>query len=1629
VIGIGCRFPGADGPDAFWRLLRNGVNAITEVPGQRWDADELYDPRPSTPGKMNTRWGGFLSDVDRFDAAFFRISPREARRVDPQQRLLLEVAWEALEDAGQVAEQLAGSATGVFVGISNDDYARLQLSDLALDDAYAGTGSALSIAANRLSYWFDLRGPSLAVDTACSSSLVAVHLACRSLRGGECSLALAGGVNLILTPALTVNFTKAGFMAPDGLCKAFDSRADGYVRGEGAGVVVLKPLAVAIEDGDPIYAVIRGSAVNQDGRTNGLTAPNRWAQEAVLRSAYANAGVAPAEVTLIEAHGTGTALGDPIEAGALGAVLAEDRAPDRLCSLGSVKTNIGHLEAAAGIAGLIKVALALQHRELPPTLHFEKPNPLIPFADLPLRVQTTLAPWQGPLRAGVSAFGFGGTNAHVVLEGPPETPAAANATAGPFLLPLSAQSPSALRMLAEAWAGHLRELDPPAVADLCYTAAVRRSHHDVRLAVQGASGAELADLLAAFCRGEGPRGLSTGTRSRGREPEVVFVFPGQGAQWLHMGRRLLDQQPIFRASLERTEAALRAHVEWSLLEELTSGATSHLECVDVVQPVLFAIQVALAELWRSWGVEPDAVVGQSMGEVAAAHVAGALSLEDAAKIICLRSRLMRSVSGRGGMAAVELSFEQARTSLAGYEDRLEVAVSNSPTSSVLSGDSGALAEVVATLEANNVLVRSVKVDVAAHSPHMTPLREELLDILRDIRPAAPSIPLYSTVTGELAGSLDAAYWVRNLRDPVLFSAAVQQLVSDGHRHFLEISPHPILLGSIQQGLDHAGKTGVVLASLRREEDEQSVLLGSLGELYCRGHAPDWDSLYESGRCVRLPFSYPWQRERFWLDELALPAPQPRPDGPATWEAVVLAGREQAEQGPLDLGLETFGHRLETLDRAATAAMIDALRRLGAFARSDEPVGVDSVLERCRILPAYRNLVGRWLGHLARSGALRREGDRYVGSLTGETADWAEAREAWASAPQLVAYLERCAERLPSILRGEESPLETLFPGGSPATADFLYREWAVARYFNAIAAAVLRPLLDALPKRRPLRILEVGAGTGGMTGAILPGLPEERTSYHFTDVSEFFFRRGEERFAAYPFVEYRTLDIEEPPEKQGFASHSYDLVIAANVLHATRDLGTTLDHVASLLAPGGSLLLYETTTHPLWFDISVGLIEGWQRFDDDLRKDNPLLSAGQWVAALSAHEFGPIAAFPEPASSAAVLGQHVLVARATGTETGSPHLLPAEPVVEPKEQSESPRSSIAGELLAAPEADQLSRLELYFGDLIKGALRLPSALPLEPDQPLDELGFDSLMVVELATKLEAALGSTVPFSYFRPGVTVAQLAAQVLALLRLDQQPAGAEAADPVLVRIKPTGSRIPFFCVTAGYGDLIAFEQLATELGPDQPFYALQPPLEGSHDSLGDLAADYAAAMRRVQPEGPYLVGGYCSGGIAAYALAQLLIAEGQEVRRLVLLDTPWVYSHFDHLAYRALKATIAKRLPSPSDSRRRLPQILWALCRDRGLERHLKLIAGYVPRAYPGPIALFLPRGSFIRFTHARRAWHLVARGRQEVYVVAGDHDNFLRGKRLAGMARLLRECLERAGGQQRLSAEPPRTSRPTP
>ncbi len=875
VIGIGCRFPGADGPEAFWRLLEEGRDATREVPRDRWKLEDYYDPDPSAPGKAVTARGGFLDRVDEFDPLLFSISPREAERMDPQQRLLLEVAYEALEDAGLRPMELMGSRTGVFVGITNSDYSRILFSDRSRIDAYFGTGSAFSIAANRLSYTFDLRGPSMAVDTACSSSLVAVHEAVKSLRSGESTLAIAGGVNVILTPDITINFSKAGVMAPDGRCKTFDAAADGYGRAEGAGVVVLKPLSRALEDGDPVYAVLLASATNNDGKTNGLMAPNGLAQAEVLREAYRRAGVSPGQVHYIETHGTGTALGDPIEVQALGSVVAEGRPSDRPCAIGAVKSLVGHLEAAAGIAGLIKVVLALKHRRIPPSRKLGKPNPRIPFDTLPVKVQQALEAWPAPpgeALAGVSSFGFGGTNVHVVVKEAP--PARAERTPDrprrrAHLLTLSAVTPAALRDAAARFSRFVAASGAAYdLGDICYTAALRRDARPHRLSLVAESHKEAADKLRRFVAGDGGPDVFQAASLPAQGRRVVFLCPGQGPQWWGMGRELMAAEPVFRASMEAVDVHLLRLAGWSVRDALRAGRdASRIHETEVTQPALFAIQVSLAALWRSWGIHPDVVIGHSMGEVAAAHIAGCIDLETAVRIIYHRGQVMQLVTGKGAMAAVALPLEDALDALRGFEDRLSVAANNGPSSCTISGDPDALATLLGRLEARGVFHRRLKVDLAGHSPQMDPLMGRLEAAIGDVRTHEPEVPIVSTVTGEEAGrdTFQAAYWSRNLREPVLFHTVLERLGSRGHLVFLELSPHPTLLNAVQEAVTGAGGACHVLPSIKREGPEHKTILQSLGALHCLGLPVEFRPLFpDSARCVSLP-PYPWQRKRYWID--------------------------------------------------------------------------------------------------------------------------------------------------------------------------------------------------------------------------------------------------------------------------------------------------------------------------------------------------------------------------------------------------------------------------------------------------------------------------------------------------------------------------------------------------------------------------------------------------------------------------------------------------------------------------------------------------------------------------------------------------------------------------------------------
>ncbi|WP_007026537.1 type I polyketide synthase, partial [Saccharomonospora iraqiensis] len=846
VVGMACRYPGGvTSPEGLWDLVFEGGDAIGPFPADRgWDTAALYDPDPDNPGTSYTAEGGFLRDAADFDPAPFGISPREALAMDPQQRLLLETSWEALERAGIDPRSVRGTEGSVFAGVMYHDYAGRLVSLPEGVEGYLGTGNSGSVASGRIAYVFGLEGPAVTVDTACSSSLVALHLAVQALRSGECSLALAGGVAVMATPSTFVDFSRQRALAADGRCKSFAEGADGTGWGEGAGMLVVERLSDARRLGHPVLAVLRGSAVNQDGASNGLTAPNGPSQERVIRQALANAGLAPADVDLVEAHGTGTALGDPIEAQAVLATYGQGR--ERPVSLGSIKSNIGHTQAAAGVAGVIKVVEAMRRGVLPRTLHVDRPTSQVDWSAGAVELLTEAQSWpelERPARAAVSSFGVSGTNAHVILEqGDPVAAAEPSDDLVPFVM--SARTPEALR----AQAARLAEVLPglPS-ASAAYSLATTRTAFDRRAVALS------PDALAALADGVPHPLLVEG--AAGEPGRVVFVFPGQGSQWVGMARELAGESPVFAGRLSECAAALEPFVDWSLADVLDDADL--LGRVDVVQPVLWAVMVSLAELWRSWGIEPDAVVGHSQGEIAAAVVAGALSLEDGARVVALRSRVLTRLAGRGGMVSVALGEVEVRDRIAGFGERVSIAAVNGETAVVVSGEPEALDELIAACAADGVRAKRVPVDYASHSAQVDELRDELLAALEPVRPRAGTVPIRSTLTGRVAdgSGMDAGYWFDNLRSTVRFSDAVTALAAEGFGTFVECSPHPVLTMSLPDDV-------VAVGSLKRDEGGLERMLLSLGEAVVHGVTPDWRGVIPGGERVELP-TYPFQHQRFW----------------------------------------------------------------------------------------------------------------------------------------------------------------------------------------------------------------------------------------------------------------------------------------------------------------------------------------------------------------------------------------------------------------------------------------------------------------------------------------------------------------------------------------------------------------------------------------------------------------------------------------------------------------------------------------------------------------------------------------------------------------------------------------------
>ncbi|MBF0106002.1 MAG: thioester reductase domain-containing protein [Deltaproteobacteria bacterium] len=874
IIGMDCCFPGAANLHEFWQLLLESVDATDTVPADRWDADAYYDTHPQARGKTITKRGGFIKNVREFDATAYGISAKEAACMDPQQRLMLEISHRAFIDAGFKTAELGETKTGVFVGICNSDYGRYIHADRGQINPYFGTGTAFSIAANRISYWFNFKGPSVAIDTACSSSLVALHTALQSLRAGECQMAVCGGVNLILSPDVTINFSMAGVMAPDGRCKTFDERADGYARGEGAGAVVMMPLTEALKQNRRIYALIHASGVNNDGRSNGLMAPNGKAQEELLRAVYGRAGIAPERIAYIEAHGTGTALGDPIEVGAIDRFLGKVDKTATPCLIGSAKSNIGHLEAAAGVAGLIKTALSLYHKKIPASIHYQKANPRIPFDKTSLQVVKTVTAWPSRTEAvaGVSSFGFGGTNSHVVLgahdrDQGSQTVQPVN-TVFPLPIVLSAPHADLLKQYAQGFLDFLSLDGAPDPAQISYTSLYCREHHEHRLEIYPATAAVLCEELKNYVHDE-PSGRYVETQvQKRRRASVYFVFPGQGPQSFNMGRELLKTSPVFLNSMKKWDAFFKTMGSWSLLEELArSEQESRINETWLTQPALFAIELALCDLLKSFSVVPDGIIGHSMGEVAAFCAAGCLTPEEAGRIIFYRGQLMHKVSGLGAMASVEMSRDEMEGRIKKYDGRVSIAAHNSPNNVVISGDPQLVNTVSEELTAQNVFNRILHVDLAAHSHHMDALMEEFERAVGQLTPRAPHCPLISSVTGELvtAADLTAGYWLKNLRQTVLFNTAAGKAFNSGADVFIEISPHPVLLAAITQAAQAQQAKVQVIETLHRKKKDPTNFMMALTKLYHLGRIPDVMSLYPSSvqPCYLPPF--PADKKTHWFE--------------------------------------------------------------------------------------------------------------------------------------------------------------------------------------------------------------------------------------------------------------------------------------------------------------------------------------------------------------------------------------------------------------------------------------------------------------------------------------------------------------------------------------------------------------------------------------------------------------------------------------------------------------------------------------------------------------------------------------------------------------------------------------------
>ncbi|MGL4618099.1 SDR family NAD(P)-dependent oxidoreductase [Chroococcidiopsis sp.] len=1237
VIGISGRFPNSKNVESFWENLVTGK--------------ELTSIFPESSHRQATAAGGILEDVELFDASFFGFNPREAEAIDPQHRLFLECAWEALENAGYDSER-ESRPIGVYAGVGISTYLLYNLNpnqDLIKSRGFVPTliGVDKDYLPTRVSYKLNLTGPSVSVGTACSSSLVAVHLACQSLLSGECEIALAAGVS-IKVPQNESTLSPGEIASADGRCRAFAAGANGTIGGNGIGVVVLKRLEDAIADRDYIYGVIKGSAINNDGAVKvGYTAPSQAGQAKVIRSAQIMAEVEPESISYIEAHGTGTTLGDPIEIAALTQAFRASTDKKGFCAIGSVKTNVGHLDAAAGITGLIKAVLALDRQLLPPSLNFDAPNPQIDFDNSPFYVNTKLFEWKtdgSPRRAGVSSFGFGGTNAHVILEEAPPRQLSVNSyqlSARKYhILVVSAKTSSALETATTNLVNYLKQQPEVNLADVAYTLQVGRRVFDRRRMVIVE---DIEDAIAAL---ESPQRVLTHVQASKNRP-VVFMFTGQGSQYVNMARELYQTERVFRQECDRCCELLQSQLGFDLRSYLypiaaeAERAAQQLQQTAITQPALFVIEYALAKLWMSWGVKPVAAIGHSIGEYVAACIAGVFSLEDALALVTARGQLMQQQLPAGSMLAIPRPEAEVQLLLG---QNLSLAVINGTSDCVVSGTTEAIEALQDQLAERGIDCRRLHTSHAFHSQMMEPILEPFQARVKQVQLSPPQIPYISNVTGTWITTEEAtnpAYWAAHLRQTVRFAAGLQELFKQSDRILLEVGTGRTLSKLAKQHPDKQPQQ-VVLNSIRHPKEQQSdvrFLLNTLGQLWLAGVQIDWSGFYAHKKRDRLPLpTYPFERQRYWIEP---PQSVAKAEPPQLWHSLVETGI-RASKEIREGDRQTYLNNQQLLDALCAAYINLTLRQNGAFSNLEQQYSLEELSKQCQIIPRYQPLLARWLQLLANRGQLQLVGEKFtnIAPCSSESVrDLLEkVRVNWTS-PKMLDLVRQCGENLADVITGQQEPLQ--FFKGLLYEFDRAENTSLKSPYhaqYSAIIQAILGQAVSSLLPQKNLRILEIASGVSYVTEELIPILPVSQTSYTFADISGSFVNEAQQKFSKYPFVECHSLNLDCPLSEQGFSQSGFDVIVAVKSLHTAKNIATISENLRSLLAPEGVLLIWEKTQATLDFDITWALLIN--PLQESISLENPYLSKEQWQKALRSSKFVEVT-LPEKAS-----GEHIFLAQA-----------------------------------------------------------------------------------------------------------------------------------------------------------------------------------------------------------------------------------------------------------------------------------------------------------------------------------------------------------------------------------------------